>query len=145
MSDISLRVFRRNNKKLIILWDKDSLPHDDYTELQIFLVDEKGKIPLHYQEFISHDTEKFQENITGVIISHQENDLPPDADLLLEFVFSSKSTNTFYKDQLKVTGKNVDSSSSRKLYGYNKESKNWYPLNCDLVDGKYVLLVKLVK
>jgi len=134
--NINLRVFRRNNKNIIILWNNGLLEEKYLKNINVYLVGSDGvESPLSFDRFIPDDPSKFSKDIDGVIISHSVNNLKIEKVYNIRIIFGNK-------DDLKIVTKEVLSglnhfekpeipSGEIHVMGYDYAINKWVPLPID--------------
>ena len=86
-SNLNLRVFRRNNKGLILLWSGSQLD-TRHKNVNAYLVDSDGvERPLITTKFVPDNPEKFNNDVEGLVISHSQNSLDPSKTYNIRMIF----------------------------------------------------------
>jgi hypothetical protein len=128
-NNINLRVFRRNSKNIILLWDNNRLTEDT----KIFLLPEKKE--LFWKAFVPLNRNKFQREVQGVVIPQKENNISPEEEVLIGVEINGKLNEI----KVRPCEKNI---MIVKLFGYDAVRKRWYPFQGEFVNGTFVLLTK---
>jgi hypothetical protein len=137
MSEISVRVFRRNAKNIIILWNTAQLDEAFIKPVVASIVDLEGKESLlAYSKFKPDSPEKFPKDIDGIVISHANNNLDPNTGYKVKLSFSNG--NVYYEALQEVLPmSNVVPAEVLKpiesvhMYAYDYANRKWVPLPVD--------------
>ena len=137
MSEIGCRVFRRNNKNIIILWNAAQLDPVFVSPVVVSVIDSEGKESLiAYSKFRPDSPEKFNKDIDGIIISHVNNNLDPAAGYKIKLSFSNGNVYLeAIQDILPVSS--ITPSEIPKtaeivhMYAYDYVNRKWVPLPVD--------------
>ena len=137
MSDISCRVFRRNNKNIIILWNTAQLDISFIDPVVASIVDAEGKESLlAYSKFKPDNPEKFPRDIDGIVISHINNNLDPNSGYKIKLSF--RNGNVYceaLQDVLPVSAITpVEAPKPTEvvhMYAYDYKNRKWVPLPAD--------------
>lgn len=89
--NINFRVFRRNNKNLILLWNNTSLSDDQRSCIAAFeapggLEDDRE---LTWSKFVPDNPEKFAPDVDGIVVPHASNRLNPSEACTVKVVLGS--------------------------------------------------------
>lgn len=138
--EIGCRIFRRNKKNIIILWDSHVIP--DMTLSGVFVEKEDGvELPLDYVKFSPMATEKFIPGTTGIIINHSKNNIDPEEKVIIKIVFKDNSRGAespiiITKEIMPVTYRETvakkEPSKSIKVYGFDYVKNKWVPFPVDV-------------
>ncbi len=146
--NINFRVFRRNNKNLILLWSSKTLTAEQQENLRAYVV-EAGKATreLAWRPFVPDNPDKFAPDVAGIVLSHSSNGLDPAEKCVVRVVFGTEIGEVFEIDKdvdpanaatdrpaatrppAPAAAAAVDMPIVRShLFAYNYESKEWVPL-----------------
>lgn len=137
MSDIGCRVFRRNNKNIIIVWNATQLDPLFVSPVVATIVDSEGKESLlAYSKFKPDNPEKFPRDVDGIVISHINNNLNPDMGYKIKLSFCNGKV---YCEALQdVDPVNATSpinipkpAEAIHMYAYDYKNRKWVPLPVD--------------
>lgn len=137
MSDISCRVFRRNNKNIIILWSAAQLDASFVKPVVASTVDTDGKESLLiYSRFKPDNPEKFPRDIDGIIISHVNNNLDPNKGYSVKLTFGNGITSHEERQEVlpvsAVTpAEPIKAVEAVHMYAYDYKNRKWVPLPVD--------------
>lgn len=137
MNDISCRVFRRNNKNIIILWNTAQLDSSFVDPVIASLVGDDGKESLLvYNKFVPDSPEKFPKDIDGIIISHLNNNLDPNSSYKVKILFANGTLrHEVVKDVLPVSpvvpAESMKPTQIVHMYAYDYKNSKWVPLPFD--------------
>jgi hypothetical protein len=137
MGDLSVRVFRRNNKNIIILWNTAQLDPAFVDPVIATRVDAGNKeVPLTYSKFRPDNPEKFPKDIDGIVVSHANNSLDPNLGYKIKLSFSNGNLYCeALQDVLPVSAvpppEPVKSAEIVHVYGYDYKNRKWVPLPID--------------
>ena len=137
MSDISCRVFRRNNKNIIILWNTAQLDVSFIKPVVASVVDLEGKENLLvYSKFTPDSPEKFPKDIDGIVISHNNNNLDPNLGYKIKLAFSNGDMYCeALQDVLPVSAvtptEPIKQAEAVHMYAYDYKNRKWVPLPVD--------------
>ena len=142
MAGFSSRVFRRNNKKIIILWDASQLDSTFTNPVIASVIGVEGKdTPLTYSQFKPDNPEKFSRDIDGIVISHLSNNLDPNKEYKVKLVFHGQEDSCETIQEVLPATVIVPTETTRvtevvHMYAYDYKNRKWVPLPVDqrLVD-----------
>jgi hypothetical protein len=135
----NLRIFRRNAKNLIFLWNAGSLPDAAKDVVSAFLVDEDGNEgPLKFSKFVPDNPSKFQGDVDGIVIAHDQNKMDAesaytvriiigDGDEPLEFIKEVLPANAVPPPERTPQ----DAPKVVHVYGMDYKTKRWVPFPVD--------------
>lgn len=144
-SNINFRVFRRNNKNLILLWNSASLPDDNRTSIAAFLVDGDAEGPVKFAKFVPENSEKFAKDVDGIVIPHSSNKIDPTKPCTIKVLFgegddSFDVTKTVLPANSAPEAQERESSGPRicHMYAMDYATKQWvpFPVNPELIGGE---------
>lgn len=137
MGEISCRVFRRNNKNIIILWNTSQLSPDFVDPVVASIVcDDGGESILAYSKFKPDSPEKFPRDIDGIVISHINNNLDPDSGYKIRLSFRNGLVHSeALQEVLPVNALGpMDPPKTNEIvhmYAYDYAERKWVPLPVD--------------
>lgn len=137
MSDIGCRVFRRNNKNIIILWNTAQLDSAFVSPVVASILDQDGKESLlAYSTFKPDNPEKFPKDIGGIVISHLNNNLNPESGYKIKLSFSNGNVyQEAIQDVLPVSAitpvEPARPADIVHMYAYDYKNRKWVPLPVD--------------
>ncbi len=136
MNDIGCRVFRRNNKNIIILWDAALLAPEFVDSPTATVIEDGGReILLTYSKFRPDNPEKFSKHIAGIVVSHINNNLDPAAGYKIKLAFvNGQMHHEAFQDVLPVSAVSPESIKPAEivhLYGYDYNNRKWVPMPID--------------
>jgi len=142
----NFRIFRRNQKNLILLWNAGSLPDGAKDSLSAFLVDEEGNEgPLKFSKFIPDNPSKFQGDVDGIVISHEQNKMNPESAYTVRVVIGDGDDPLeFVKEVLPAAAVPPPERTPQEpprivhIYGMDYKTKRWvpFPVDPELVGGE---------
>lgn len=141
LGNINFRIFRRNQKNLIFLWDTSNLTQNQKSQVSANLVD--GDRELSFNVFVPEDMSKFKNAVSGIVIGHSENAL----DASREYKISVKLGNeedamVFVKEVKPASAAQEENSRKLYLYALDASTKAWVPLAAKRgQNGQYALLI----
>jgi hypothetical protein len=129
-SNLNLRVFRRNNKGLILLWNGSHV-EQRYKNVHAYLVGSDG-VERPLSRFVPDNPEKFNGDVEGLVIAHLQNSMDPVKSYDIRLIFGGKD-DSFVMDKqvLSATPIAKDPASSETvvhMYGYDYDNEKWVPL-----------------
>lgn len=143
-NDASVRVFRRNNKNTIIVWNTVQLDTEYNKPVIAALINDIGQeIILTYSKFVPDNPEKFPRGIDGIVISHVNNNLNPTEQYKIKVTFNGENGESFSteKDILPViltpASETIKPVDVVHVYGFNYKTRQWVPMP---VDPKLIVL-----
>lgn len=159
--NINFRVFRRNNKNLILLWSSKTLTAEQQENLRAYVV-EAGKATreLAWRPFVPDNPDKFAPDVAGIVLSHSSNGLDPAEKCVVRVVFGTEIGEVFEIDKDVEPANAAPSerpapagrpgamaipaptSQDVHLYVMDYETGEWVPLSCDAKLGNMKLLLK---
>lgn len=141
--NINFRVFRRNNKNLILLWNNAQLSDDQKVSLFAYAVDGlSDDRQLEWSKFVPDNPEKFAPDVDGIVIPHIQNKLNPMEKCTVKVVFGTgEESLEMVKDVMPANAVIEPSRSATETHGqkrmflYAKDYRTgeWVPWP---VDGK---------
>lgn len=148
--NINFRVFRRNNKNLILLWSRNSLSEDQRECVSAYVVSDKDSRELKYSDFTPDNPEKFAPDVGGIVISHSMNNLTPSEGCLVRVVLGKGDDTLEMEKDVLPANSVVESTRSHEgtskrihLYAMDYDEKRWVPLpHTGLSQGNHLLLLK---
>jgi hypothetical protein len=153
MMNLNFRVFRRNNKNLILLWSQSQLSDPQREGISAFAVDDgtdaDGR-PLKYSKFVPDNPEKFAPDVGGIVVSHAVNGLNPSEPCTVRVVLGDG------EDSLEMVKEVLPANSvgdipprpaepHRKVYLYAKDNATdtWVPWPADgVLPGNVQIMIK---
>ncbi len=126
---INLRVFRRNKKNTILIWDVQKIPFVNKNVSNVF-IDESTK-SCHFEVFKPGTPHKFLTEVSGVVVSHFENHIKESDNYKVKIVFE----DGFYvfKEVFSSPG-DIQLPPVEKivhLYAYDYRERKWVPFPVD--------------
>ena len=144
-SNINFRVFRRNNKNLILLWNAASLPDDGRTSIAAFLVDGESEGPVTFAKFVPENIEKFAKDVDGIVIPHGPNKIDPSKACTIKVLFG-EGDDSFEVTKTVLPANSAPEATEREtagpkimhMYGFDYATKQWvpFPVNPELLGGE---------
>ena len=141
-SNCNLRIFRRNNKNTIILWNSASLPDENKTSVAAFLVDGEKEGPVVFSKFVPENIEKFAKDVDGIVISHSANKMDPTKPCTIKVLFG-EGDDSFEITKTVLPANSAPEATDREsagpkvvhMYAMNYETKQWvpFPVNPELL------------
>lgn len=141
-TSINFRVFRRNNKNLILLWNPASLPDDGRFSVAAFLMDGQSEGPLVFSKFKPENPEKFPGGVDGIVIPHGQNKIDPAKACTVKVLFG-EGDESFEVTKTVLPANSAPEAQDREMagprvmhmYGYDYRAKQWvpFPINPELV------------
>lgn len=141
MNNINFRVFRRNNKNLILLWNHAHLSDNQKENLSAYvtsgLSDDRE---LEWSKFSPDSPEKFATDVDGMVISHTQNKLNPSETCTVKVVFGiGEESLEMVKDVMPANAviepsRSVPESHGQKrmfLYAKDYKTGEWVPWPSD--------------
>lgn len=137
--NINFRIFRRNNKNLILLWNSEALTPKQKDNLVVLEMGEsETERPLSYKRFVPDNPEKFADDVDGVVISHAQNSLDPVKSCVVKLVFGHLDDDGAFEVVKSVDPANSapDKTASKeptelRMYGMDYATGEWKPLPVD--------------
>ena len=131
-SNLNLRVFRRNNKGLILLWNGAHV-EQRFRNVKAYLVgSDDVERPLVTTKFVPDNPEKFSEDVDGLVIAHLANSLDPVKSYNIRLIFGTADDSfTIDKQVLSATPIAKDpvvAETIVHMYGYDYDNEKWVPL-----------------
>lgn len=83
------RVFRRNQKNIIILWDSEQLKEEQKNNISVELLSEDNR-KLFFIPFVNQKPEKIKSTTQGILINQVENNLDPTKDYDIKIILGQK-------------------------------------------------------
>lgn len=141
-ANISFRVFRRNNKNTILLWNSASLPDENKTSVAAFMVDGDREGPLSFSKFVPENSEKFAKDVDGIVIPHLSNKIDPSKPCTIKVLFG-EGDDSFDVVKTVLPANSAPESTEREtagpkvvhVYGMDYATKQWvpFPVNPELI------------
>lgn len=133
-SNINFRVFRRNNKNLILLWNSSSMPDDGRFSVAAFLMDGDSEGPLVFSKFLPENPEKFSGDVDGIVIPHTPNKIDPTKPCTIKILFG-EGDDSFEVVKTVLPANSAPEAQDREMagpkivhmYAYNYGEKKWVP------------------
>ena len=133
--NLSVRVFRRNLRNTIIIWNGAALLPSQREKVAVFLFDENGMDTdkqLSFSKFVPDSPEKFSADVSGVVIPHAENKMDPVKQYNIRVIFGEGD------DSMEITkpvmaANSIDFSKmgtakpTAHLYAMDYETNTWVP------------------
>jgi hypothetical protein len=133
----NLRVFRRNAKNIIIIWNNAQMEEKYHRCAGVFLVGDDGvERPLISNKFVPDNPEKFSNDVDGMIVSHSSNSLDPSKIYNIRVMFGSDGDMIVFDKQVMSTitefGKPEPAGETIvHMYGFDYDAQKWVPLPVD--------------
>lgn len=137
-TSINFRVFRRNNKNIILLWNPASLPDDGRFSVAAFLMDGDAEGPLTFSKFMPDNPEKFPGGVDGIVIPHAPNKIDPAKSCTVKVLFG-EGDDSFEVTKTVLPANSAPDVTDREpagprvchMYGYSYSLKKWVPFPCE--------------
>ena len=134
-SNINFRIFRRNSKNLILLWNSASLPDDAADSVAVLLVDGGGNEgPLSFSRFTPENPEKFAKDVDGIVIPHGPNKMDPTKSCTVKVIFGDGDEGfEVVKTVLPANSapeapeRDLSSPKAIHMYAMDYRTKTWVP------------------
>lgn len=143
MASIGLRIFRRNSKGIILLFNKAILPDKCKDSVCAFLVDVDGNEgPLTFTPFIPDAPEKFAAGVSGIVINHIQNKIDPSKPCTIKLIFGEDDESFEVVKSILPANSAPEmpekNSQIVHIYGFDYKSKTWVPMpvNRELLGGE---------
>jgi hypothetical protein len=144
-ANLSLRIFRRNLKKIILIWSANALPDSCRDSIAVFVMDDEHKGPIAFSKFVPDSPEKFSKDVDGIVILHAPNKIDPAKPCTIKILFGEgEESFEIVKDILPASASPVapsvpvDSANSSTsgakpmlMYGMNYKTGKWIPFPID--------------
>lgn len=126
---INARVFRRNKRNTIIIWDVNKLPFTDQTISGVYLNPEQKQ--LLYEIFVPTAPKKFLTKVGGVIIPHFQNKINENEQISIRIIFKAGYylDKDIYPASDDLTTPPLDKIVYLYVFDYNL--KKWVPFPFD--------------
>lgn len=144
--NINVRVFRRNLRNLIIVWNTAQLDPSLRQCTSAFILDgiPNGKETLlTFSKFVPDTPEKFPKDIDGIIVSHANNNMDPMKPYLVKVVFGfGECRHEEIKEVLAMSNFVIPEppkiTNDMHMYAYDYAERKWVPMPFDpkLVRGE---------
>ena len=132
--NINFRVFRRNNKNLIFLWNSGSIPDSCGGSISVIREDDDGSA-LEFSRFVPENPEKFAEDVDGIVIPHAQNRIDPSKSCSVRVVFGEGEDSFSLSKTVKPANFSPESPSKPvaevRMYGKNYSTGEWVPFPVD--------------
>jgi len=142
MADIKFnpRTYRRNRSKLIIVWEAIELPGGELDVTN----DSTGEV-FQYEKFVPTHPDRFSDNIEGIVIDQDENDLDAGEELVVRV--SIKVVGEIVSKTVRVLPyKSFKEKPQRViLCGWSEQKQQYLPLNVETLNGETYLKVSVKK
>jgi len=141
-ANANVRIFRRNNKNTIILWNSNQLPDDSRSSVAAFLIDGENEGPLVFSKFIPESPEKFSGDVDGIVIPHTANKMDPTKPCNIKLLFG-EGDDSFDITKTVLPANSAPEAQEREaagpkimhMYGMDYGTKKWvpFPVNPELL------------
>ena len=134
--NLNLRVFRRNPKNIIIVWNPAGLEIPSTKPAVVSAIDGNQEVLLAWSKFIPDAPEKFPRGTEGVIISHVNNSLDPNRAYKIKLSFGDAEPKLeIVKDVMPVCVYTIPETNKEivptHMYAYDYKRGKWVPLPVD--------------
>jgi len=149
MPSINLRVYRRSQENIALLFNAAALTEEQRNNIKIYAsIDGKSKLLTYVTDQQPNDTSVDGQSVV-LLINHALNNLSQYSDyqMLVEFGTKQKVTQAIYVYAFQVLPptEKEDKKANRHMFGWSEPEKKWAKLNVKkLSDGTYALPVVLV-
>lgn len=147
-TSINFRVFRRNAKKLVLIWNGLGIPDNSRGSVSVFLVDGSIEGPLTWSKFVPDNPEKFSKDVDGLVIPHSQNKIDPTKPCIVKVLFGEgddsfeivkevhPASASPVTPSVPVDASNSATSGARAMlmYGMDYRTGKWIPFPVHL-DG----------
>ena len=135
--NINLRVFRRNNKNIIILWNNYNLEERYLKSITAYLVgSDEIETPLAFDRFVPDDPSKFSKDIDGIVIPHSINSLQVEKIYNIRIMFGKGDDMLIEDKEVLSTMNHLEKleipNGELHVMGYDYASNKWVPLPVDM-------------
>jgi hypothetical protein len=141
-SNCNLRIFRRNNKNTILLWDAKQLPDDSRSSVVAFIVDNDSDAPVIFSKFVPDNPDKFAVGVDGMVISHAANKIDPSKPCTIKVLFG-EGDDSFEITKTVLPANSAPEAQERAtagpqvchMYAMDYATKQWvpFPVNPELL------------
>jgi hypothetical protein len=146
---MNLRVFRRNQENIILLWCEELLNEDQQKNIKFFIKEGEDYRELKYTKSDSTQEFKTQKNTGIAIINQRENNIAPSLSFLLKAEVGSMERKEIYirlspAGVLPVLEKDQKKQHSQ-AHAWNNKKKKWSKIQLVQADnGSWGLPVVIV-
>jgi hypothetical protein len=149
-SNINFRVFRRNNKNLILLWSSNMLSEDQKNSIKAFLTGEEGQPDreLLWKKFVPDNPEKFAADVDGMVVAHSSNGMDPAQACKIKVVFGSEPDLLDLEKEVlpantpvQVPGTTAPAIKAY-IYAWDYEKDEWVPFPASAIPAGTSVLIK---
>lgn len=148
---ISCRIFRRNSKKLILIWASASIPDVNREAISAFVESEEFEnfIPVSWTKFVPDNPEKFSEDVDGIVISHSQNKIDPSKPCTIKILFGEgEDSIEVVKEILPASASPAPSAAPESvvstsfvkaamMYGMDYKTGKWVPISVNS-NGQFI-------
>ena len=141
--NLNLRVFRRNKKNIILIWNSESLKKDQLDSVSLEMETNGVFGPVEFQKFAAHNEAKFTRGVEGVVINQETSKLDPLR--FYNFKVTLGSTNKIFKLISVLPFKSSTEKETRAVYLHAWDGAKGCWTKCDGAydeNGKFCLLIK---
>jgi hypothetical protein len=134
--NLNLRIFRRNPKNIIIIWNSAHLTGFFTRPVSAMVIDEAGDMLLTYSKFVPDAPEKFPKDIDGIVISHSGNNLDANKAYKIKIAFGDR-VNGFeiIKEVMPVNSFTIPDGpkevQAMHMYAFDYRKQKWVPFPFD--------------
>lgn len=133
-TSINFRVFRRNNKNLILLWSPHAMPDDGKFSVAAFLLDGDNEGPLTFAKFRPESPEKFPGGVDGIVIPHAANKIDPTKPCTVKVLFG-EGDDSFEVTKTVLPANSAPEAQDREtagprvchMYAMDYRTQKWVP------------------
>jgi hypothetical protein len=133
-TNIGLRIFRRNTKNCIFLWNSELLPDDNKLSVAAFIIDGEGDRALEFTTFRPDNPEKFSPGVAGIVISHAANKIDPTKPCTIKVLFG-EGDDSFEVEKTVLPANSAPEAQDREtglpriihMYGMDYRTNKWVP------------------
>lgn len=134
--NVNFRIFRRNNKNLILLWNIENLSTSQKENLVVLEMGESDtERPITYKRFVPDNPEKFADDVDGVVISHAQNKLDPSKSCTVKLIFGDDDIFEVVKSVNPANSVPEQTVSKEpvvfRAYGMDYATGEWKPIPVD--------------
>lgn len=145
IKNVNIRIFRRNKKNLIVIWNKDQLKEEHNDFISVDLMKDDKISPLSFEKFIPFDKNKFSKETDGIIISHEENNLDSAKQYEIRVVLGRNDKIQKNITVLPTTSIKINTQKQSGIEAWDDKNKRFEKLYGEWVENRFVLLTKEAK
>jgi len=144
-TELNLRVFRRNKRNIILIWNSENLSKEQCDSVAVEIEDAEKFKNVTFTSFTPHDSDKFSKKVNGVVINQVDNNLDVNRFYNIKVMFGKDANKVSRIITILPFKPTVETKEGKVVYlhAYDRDKATWQKVNGEYDEkGNFRLLIK---